>query len=172
MTGSRARACGSAGHPEDDDGSVDGTPEIAASAGARAVLLYLDGDLHDLDKDLVARMTRPILEDQADFVKAKFGRTSGRVIVTDSYQVAAEIIRRRIFADFGVAHLMRFQKGRCTGEIAFSRAMTHPEGCMEHEHRKVNVAKHLVSEMEIADAAHEVVADSLTRILEVPSRDP
>jgi phosphoserine phosphatase len=70
-------------------------------------------------------------------------------IVTDSYRVAAEIIRRRVFADFSVAHLMRFQKGRASGELMLSPAMTHPEGCREHEYCKVNVAKHLMSEMEI-----------------------
>ena len=70
-------------------------------------------------------------------------------IVTDSYRVAAEIIRRRVFADFSVAHLMHFRHGRADGQLRLSPAMTHPEGCREHEHCKANVAKHLMAEMRI-----------------------
>jgi glucosyl-3-phosphoglycerate synthase len=84
-----------------DDGSIDGSPEIAAAAGAQVVtstmlgkgvsmedglrlatnefLLYLDGDLAGLCPDLVDRMTQPLLMDEADFVKAKFSRAAGRV---------------------------------------------------------------------------------------------
>lgn len=86
-----------------DDGSIDGTPELATQAGARVVtstllgkgasmedglwaaqndiLLYLDGDLSGLCDDLVERMTAPLLEGKADFVKARFTRNAGRVTV-------------------------------------------------------------------------------------------
>src|SRR5687768_3854308 len=86
-----------------DDGSIDGTPELAQAAGARVVtstmlgkgasmqdgmrvarndvLLYLDGDLQGLVPDLVERMTQPITANLADFVKAKFTRGGGRVTV-------------------------------------------------------------------------------------------
>ena len=84
-----------------DDGSIDDTPELAANAGARVVtstllgkgasmedgvwaaqqeiILFLDGDLCGLREDLVERMTSPILQKQADFVKAAFSRSAGRV---------------------------------------------------------------------------------------------
>ncbi|MEX2316180.1 MAG: glycosyltransferase [Pirellulales bacterium] len=84
-----------------DDGSIDGTPELAAQAGARVVtstllgkgasmedgvwaaqneiVLFLDGDLSGLREDLVSRLTAPILDQKADFVKAQFSRTAGRV---------------------------------------------------------------------------------------------
>jgi glucosyl-3-phosphoglycerate synthase len=84
-----------------DDGSIDGTPEIAKSAGARVIrstllgkgasmedgmraasselIVYLDGDLTGLDENLVAKLTAPVLAQEADFVKAKFSRNSGRV---------------------------------------------------------------------------------------------
>jgi HAD superfamily phosphoserine phosphatase-like hydrolase len=84
-----------------DDGSIDGTPELAAQAGARVVtstllgkgasmedgvwaaqndiVLFLDGDLSGLREDLVSQMTAPIVEQKADFVKAQFSRNSGRV---------------------------------------------------------------------------------------------
>ncbi|HEY6226499.1 MAG TPA: glycosyltransferase, partial [Verrucomicrobiae bacterium] len=86
-----------------DDGSIDGTPELARAAGARVVtsfmlgkggsmedgvtyagsdtILYLDGDLDGLCEDLVERMCRPLLAGEADFVKARFSRKAGRVTV-------------------------------------------------------------------------------------------
>lgn len=86
-----------------DDGSIDGTPELAEAAGARVVtsmmlgkgasleegvfeaksdcILYLDGDLAGLADDLVERMCGPLLEGEADFVKASFSRRAGRVTV-------------------------------------------------------------------------------------------
>src|SRR3989442_13211018 len=84
-----------------DDGSIDGTPELARAAGARVVtstmlgkggsmedgvrlvrndlLLYLDGDLRGLADDLIDRLAAPILSGEADFVKARFTRSAGRV---------------------------------------------------------------------------------------------
>src|SRR5688572_4192045 len=84
-----------------DDGSIDGTPELAAAAGARVItstmlgkgtsmedgmraaknewLLYLDGDLQGLASDLVERMVLPLMVGDADFVEAKFRRAGGRV---------------------------------------------------------------------------------------------
>ena len=84
-----------------DDGSIDGTPELAREAGAKVItstllgkgasmedglnvaqheiLLYLDGDLTGLHRELVARLTKPITEGRADFVKARFSRKAGRV---------------------------------------------------------------------------------------------
>ena len=86
-----------------DDGSIDGTPELAEAAGARVItstllgkgasmedgllaakhdtLLYLDGDLAGLSEDLIEQMTRPVLKGDADFVKARFSRRAGRVTV-------------------------------------------------------------------------------------------
>ena len=84
-----------------NDGSVDGTPELAAEAGARVVtssllgkgvsmeeglqnsraefIVYLDGDLRGLHKDLISRMVAPLKAGEADFVKARFSRAAGRV---------------------------------------------------------------------------------------------
>ncbi len=86
-----------------DDGSVDNTPELATAAGARVItstllgkgasmedglqaarhelLVYLDGDLRGLCRDLIQRLVAPLLADTADFVKAKFERQAGRVTV-------------------------------------------------------------------------------------------
>ena len=86
-----------------DDGSIDGTPELATVAGARVVtstlmgkgasmedgvwaaqndvLVYLDGDLTEVHDDLITRMTDPILHNKAGFVKARFSRSAGRVTI-------------------------------------------------------------------------------------------
>lgn len=38
-------------------------------------------------------------------------------IVSDSYYVAAEVLRRRVFADFALAYTMQFRNEVCTGEL-------------------------------------------------------
>ena len=38
-------------------------------------------------------------------------------VVSDGYFVAADIIRRRIFADFAMAHAIQFEGEVCTGQI-------------------------------------------------------
>ena len=38
-------------------------------------------------------------------------------VVSDGYFVAADIIRRRIFADFAMAHMIEFEGEVCTGQI-------------------------------------------------------
>jgi glucosyl-3-phosphoglycerate synthase len=103
-----------------DDGSIDGTPELAAAAGARVVtssmlgkgasmedalqearheiLLFLDGDLRGLHRDLVQLMVTPLLKNETDFVKAKFTRSAGRVTV-----LTAKPLLRTYFPE--LAHL-------------------------------------------------------------------
>lgn len=103
-----------------DDGSHDGTPELAAAKGARVItstmlgkgasmedgllaarhefVLFLDGDLHGLEAGLFRKMLRPLLEDRADFVKASFARAAGRVTV-----LTAKPLLRTYFPE--IAHL-------------------------------------------------------------------
>ena len=64
-------------------------------------------------------------------------------IVTDSFDVAAEIVRRRVFADFRVAHLLRFHHGVATGHVTLSPAMCAAEGCLEHGCCKSHVVNQL-----------------------------
>jgi HAD superfamily phosphoserine phosphatase-like hydrolase len=66
-------------------------------------------------------------------------------IVSDSFRVATETIRRRVFADFSVAHLMGFENRIATGEIELCRAMFHDHGCPNHLMCKKNVVLHLAS---------------------------
>ena len=91
----------------------------------------------------------PLTEGAAETVVAlrKLGFTVG--VVTDSYRVAAEIVRRRVFADFCVASMVRFQAGRATGQLIPSSLMTHPQGCARHEICKRNAMEHLLERFEL-----------------------
>lgn len=84
-----------------DDCSTDYTAERARAAGAMVItssmlgkgasmqdglahashewIVYLDGDLSGLQDHIISDMVRPLLQNQADFVKARFGRGGGRV---------------------------------------------------------------------------------------------
>jgi glucosyl-3-phosphoglycerate synthase len=72
-------------------------------------------------------------------------RKSGYLVgvVTDCYHVAAEIIRCRVFADFTVAHLMKFTKGKATGRIEFAPAMTPPADSEDRSHTRTNILTYL-----------------------------
>jgi phosphoserine phosphatase len=52
-------------------------------------------------------------------------------LVSDSYFVAAEVMRRRIFADFALAHVMQFESEVCTGELRLNPAFFAPNGAPE-----------------------------------------
>jgi phosphoserine phosphatase len=84
-----------------DDSSTDDTMTLAKAAGARVItssllgkgasmndgvqaaqhdiLVYLDGDLKGLRSGIISDLARPLVAEQADFVKARFGRGGGRV---------------------------------------------------------------------------------------------
>ncbi len=84
-----------------DDSSIDSTAELARRAGAKVLtssmlgkgasmhdgialaqcnlLVYLDGDLTGLRSGIITDLCAPLLRDEADFVKARFGRGAGRV---------------------------------------------------------------------------------------------
>jgi glucosyl-3-phosphoglycerate synthase len=75
-------------------------------------------------------------------------------IVTDSFYVASGFVRRRVFADFSVAHVMRFKGGVATGEVRLAPAMLHESGCPKHVACKSNVLRHLAGKVSPADVMH------------------
>jgi glucosyl-3-phosphoglycerate synthase len=90
----------------------------------------------------VAR-TIPLMPGAVDTVVA-LRRAGYRVgLVTDSFLIASEIVRRRVFADFSVAHIMRFRRAAATGEVVMSPAMQHSPGCERHTYCKSNVMLNL-----------------------------
>ncbi|WP_445366613.1 glycosyltransferase [Methylomonas sp. BW4-1] len=84
-----------------DDSSIDDTAILARRAGAKVLtssmlgkgmsmrdgavaashdlIVYLDGDLANLHPGIITRLCFPLLNEGADFVKARFGRSGGRV---------------------------------------------------------------------------------------------
>jgi glucosyl-3-phosphoglycerate synthase len=70
-------------------------------------------------------------------------------ILTDSYSIAAEIIRRRVLADFSIGHHLTFHNGRATGKLTFSPAMFHTNGCRHHSNCKQNAMLHLMERFDI-----------------------
>lgn len=70
-------------------------------------------------------------------------------IVSDSFFVATEIVRRRVYADFSIAHLMKFRRGIATGAILQSNAMLHPDGCRLHQYCKFNTLLQLCEHLQI-----------------------
>jgi glucosyl-3-phosphoglycerate synthase len=88
----------------------------------------------------------------------KLGYRAG--IVSDSFFVASEIVRRRVFADFSVAHLMGFSDDKATGDVTLAPAMAHhPQGCDEHRICKSNVLRHLAGHAEFASKSVIAVGD-------------
>ena len=81
-------------------------------------------------------------------------------VVTDSYRMAAETVRRRVFADFTISHVMKFRREKATGRITLAPAMKHPQGCREHRLCKLNVLRHLVKEVGIGPEQVLAVGDS------------
>jgi glucosyl-3-phosphoglycerate synthase len=77
-------------------------------------------------------------------------------IVTDSFQIVAETIRRRVFADFAFANLMRFKRGKASGNVTLCPAMSHPNGCREHNACKFNALLHILDRTGVA--LHRVLA--------------
>lgn len=53
-------------------------------------------------------------------------------IITDSYFIASELIKKRVFADFSIAHHLHFHKGFATGDLTISPFMVVEGGCSEH----------------------------------------
>jgi glucosyl-3-phosphoglycerate synthase len=43
------------------------------------IIVFLDADIPNYSEDIIEKLTRPLLEDQADFVKSYFDRQAGRV---------------------------------------------------------------------------------------------
>lgn len=84
-----------------DDSSIDETANISRKVGARVItssmlgkgasmqdgallakfeyIVFLDGDLSGLQSGIISKLVAPLINNSADFVKAKFGRGGGRV---------------------------------------------------------------------------------------------
>jgi phosphoserine phosphatase len=130
-------------------------PTLSAESRTRFIASLFQG----IPKDIFLQTAQeaPLIPGAVEAVIGlrKLGYRVG--IVTDSFFVASEIVRRRVFADFSVAHVLRFRNGKATGEITLSQAMApHPQGCAEHRLCKLNVLRHLTGDAGFK--SNEVVA--------------
>lgn len=101
----------------------------------------------------------PLMDGAASAV-VELKRMGWRVgVVTDSFYVTSGLVRRRVFADFSIAHVMRFERGLATGDVTLAPAMTHPRGCDRHPTCKANVLLHLDERLGIAAGRVLAVGD-------------
>ena len=106
--------------------------------------------------------TIPIRDDIVQVVNALRRRGYIIGVVSDSYYVAAEIVRRRIFADFALAHTVGFDAGICQGNLSVNRAFYHADGCREHECCKSNVLRYIFEQEPVLQHGNVVaVGDNL-----------
>lgn len=54
-----------------------------------------------------------------------------------------EAVRRLVFADFSISHVMKFHADNASGSITLCPFMLHPSGCPDHRLCKRNVLAHL-----------------------------
>jgi glucosyl-3-phosphoglycerate synthase len=81
-------------------------------------------------------------------------------VCTDSYHIAGSIVRRRVFADFCIANLMRFRGEKALGRVTLAPAMRHKRGCKEHAFCKLNVLHHFLERLSLKPAQVLAVGDS------------
>jgi glucosyl-3-phosphoglycerate synthase len=121
----------------DMDGTLTRTRfarELARVTGQEAALAQLDGEaahsarvaalfrfVHRAQFERVARAL-PLRPGVVEFVNRM--RRAGFMVgvLSDSYFVAAETVRRRVFADFALAHTLQFDGDICSGELHLNPA--------------------------------------------------
>lgn len=64
-------------------------------------------------------------------------------VVSDRFQIIVEIIRKRIFADFGIGHELQFDNGLVAGGLSPHPFFLAENGCKQHEYCKRNIIVHL-----------------------------
>jgi phosphoserine phosphatase len=94
-------------------------------------------------------------------------------VVSDSWFVAAEIVRRRVFADFALAHLLHFDQGICSGRRLVNPAFVAEPGAAGPAIDKAHVLRRIREEAgELALQAIWAVGDGVNdlRMLQAADR--
>jgi len=109
----------------------------------------------------------PIRPGVIECVKA-FKRAGFMVgVVSDSYFVAAEVLRKRIFADFALAHTVQFQGDVCTGELSINSAFLPDPNAPDPAAGCIGISKHHV----LAQFRREDIQPSFNTIWAVGDND-
>lgn len=126
-----------------DDSSTDRTAQIARDEGAIVItssmlgkgmsmrdglmlarhefVTFLDGDLSGLQPNIISNMIKPLRENQADFVKATFGRGGGRVT-----ELTAKPMLKVFFPE--LAHFSQPLGGIIAGRVSLLKNLTFETG--------------------------------------------
>ncbi|MFO0923798.1 MAG: HAD-IB family phosphatase [Pirellulales bacterium] len=136
------------------------------------ILAYLDRpDLNAVDRTLaIAKVLQGISQSTMIDVATQIPLQAGAIesvrelkrrgyhvgIISDSYFIATEVVRRRVFADFSQAHTLRFENNVATGELEICRSMVESRHCRKHLFCKANVVVQL--ERDFSAKRHEMVA--------------
>lgn len=126
-----------------DDSSIDRTVEIARAMGATVMtssmlgkgismrdgvavarhefVVFLDGDLSGLQPNIISDMIAPLRQNQADFVKAKFGRGGGRVT-----ELTAKPMLKVFFPE--LAHFSQPLGGIISGRVSLFKNLSFEAG--------------------------------------------
>lgn len=115
--------------------------ELPADERARRIAALFEGIPKEVFEEVAKSV--PLMPGAAEVVIGLRRRGYRVGIVSDSYFVATEIVRRRVFADFSIAHLIKYRRGIATGDVTLSPAMQHTAGCERHKICKQNVLLHL-----------------------------
>ncbi len=127
-----------------------------------ALSKYLDRyDLSPADRTRrIARLFRGVRRDVFERAAQELPLTPGAVetvvglrkrgyrvaVVTDSYHIAAETVRRRVFADLAVANVLEFRGGRATGRVTLAPTMrADRKGAAAYD--KLNTLRFLIRRM-------------------------
>lgn len=88
-------------------------------------------------------LSMPLKKGAQEFITELKKRNFCVGILSDSYSIVAEILHRRVDADFSIAHFLEFKNEICTGKLNVSPIMIHPNGCKRHKYCKKNILNHL-----------------------------
>ncbi len=130
-----------------------------------AIRLPVESDGHSFGREenmsMIARLccgcSRATLEKIAHSLTLRKGakevvselRSAGyRVgLISDGFQTITDIVRRRIAADFSIAHVMKYREETATGQILPAPAMFHSSGCAMHSFCRKNILAHICDSM-------------------------
>ena len=68
-------------------------------------------------------------------------------LISDGFQTIADIVRRRVMADFSISHIMKYHRDLATGHILPAPAMFHSSGCRMHSFCRSNILVHVCERM-------------------------
>lgn len=132
-------------------------PSMDASARTRRIASIFRGVRKSTFEEVARSL--PLMHGAIDLVVGLRKRGYVVGIITDSYRIAAETVRRRVFADFSLSHVMTFRGEVATGRITLCPFMLHKAGCRIHRLCKHNILLHLLEESRLPASSTIAIGD-------------